>query len=146
MSKIKAKLISSTKGLLIFESADYTSLKDGEFYTVDIKPYKTSRSLESNSKLWASIQELAFRTGNEPMDIYIAALEHANVKYEWIAALEEAEDSLKTVYRAVKPQGIVTTEDNKQLVRYKCWIGSSKFDQSEMCRLIDYVERKLYEY
>lgn len=143
--RFKAKLLSNKKGLLVFETDVFNDFVEDSFYSVEIKPYKTSRSLEQNAKLWALIQELADRTGNDTMDIYIASLEHANAKYEWIACLEEAEDGLRKCFRAVKPFGTVTTADNKTLIRYKCWIGSSKFDVSEMCKLIDFVERELYE-
>ena len=143
--KFKAKVVSNKKGLIILETDIMTDFREGEFVRAEIKPYKSSRSLEQNNKLWALIQELADKTGNDTMDIYISALEYANVKYEWIACLEEAENDLKKCFRAVKPYGTVTTQDNKTLVRYKCWIGSSKFDVSEMCKLIDFVERELYD-
>ncbi len=140
--KLKAKL-TNTKGLLLLDTdCDVSSISDG-FYTVDLKPYRSCRSLEQNSKLWATIQELANITGNDSMDIYIAALENADAKYEWIAALESAEDDLKRVFRAIKPYGVLTTENGTQLIRYKCWIGSSKYNTEEMCKLIDFVEREL---
>lgn len=143
--KLKAKIVSNKKGFLILETDIMTDFREGEFVRVEIKPYKSSRSLEQNSKLWALIQELADKTGNDTMDIYISALEYANAKYEWIACLEDAEDDLKKCFRAVKPYGTITTEKGKILIRYKCFIGSSKFDVTEMCTLIDFVERELYD-
>lgn len=140
--KFKAE-IKRTKNLLLIDPFDDLSSVNDGIYTVDIRPYRKSRSIEQNSLLWALIQELAEKTGNDTMDIYIAALESADAKYEWIAALESAEDDLRRVFRAIKPFGVLITENGKELIRYKCWIGSSKFDTAEMTKLIDFVEREL---
>lgn len=143
--KLKCKLLENEVGKLIFQNEyKFADLPINEYYTVEIRPYRTSRSLEQNAMLWALMSELADKTGNDVMDVYISALEQANAKYTWIATVEEAENSLKKCFRAVKPFGTITTSDNKTLIRYKCWIGSSKFDTAEMGKLIDYVERTLY--
>ena len=138
------EILGFKNGVLRIKTTDNVSSLIGQC-TVDIRPYRNARSLLQNAKLWACIQELADNTGNDIMDIYIAALEHCNAKYEWIAALEEAEDDLKRVFRAVKPVGTVTTAKGQVLIGYKCYIGSSKYNKEEMARLIDFVERKLYE-
>lgn len=144
--KLKCKLIKNEMNKLVFEN-DYrfADLPINQYYSLEIKPYKSSRSLEQNALLWALITQLADKTGNDTMDVYISALEHANAKYTWIATVEEAESTLKKCFRVVKPFGTITTSDNKTLIRYKCWIGSSKFDVEEMTKLIDFVERTLYE-
>ena len=137
--KIKGKLKRCSQHSISFDIPYNVELELGKDYTLEIKPYKSSRSLEQNNLLWGIIQQISDETGNEPMDIYIDALEQANAKYEWIGALPEAEDSLKKVFRAVKPVGTFTSPKGVEMVTFKCWIGSSKFDTAEMTKLIDYL-------
>lgn len=136
--KIKAKLLTNRAGVITLDAGYKVLLPESEYYTVEIKPYKSSRSLEQNSMLWGLIQQISDETGNDPMDVYISALENANAKYEWLATYVD-ENELNKVFRAVKPYGTVKTEQGKELIRYKVWIGSSKFDTTEMTKLINYV-------
>lgn len=138
--KTKAFLKEIKNNELTFKIDDFLpDVKTNEYYRLEISDYKSSRSLDQNSMLWGIIQSISKETDNEPMDIYISALEKANAKYEWIAGLESIEDELKKCFRAVKPYGTVTTENGKELIRYKVFYGSSKFDTAEMKKLIDYV-------
>ena len=144
--KINAELIKCEAGMLIFAYNGFTpELECEKKYTIDVKEFKSKRSIEQNSMLWGIIKQISEVTHNEPMDVYISALEHANAKCDWIAGLEEIEDILKKNFRAVKPYGTFLTEDGKQLVRYKVWIGSSKFNTKEMTILIDYLLSVAYE-
>lgn len=137
--KILAKLKSNKNGILSFETTCNLPLESEKLYTLSINTYKSNRSLEQNSLLWGIIQQISDETGNDPMDVYVDALENANVKYEWIGALAETENSLKAIYRAVKNYGTFLTDKNVELVRYKCYLGSSKFNSKEMTALIDYL-------
>lgn len=143
--KIKGKLKRCSNNNISFDIPYNVGLELGKDYSLEIKPYKSSRSMEQNALLWGLIQQLSDETGNDPMDIYISALESANAKYEYIGALPQAEDSLKKVFRAVKPIGTFTSPKGVEMVTYKCWIGSSKFDTSEMTKLIDFVMQKASE-
>lgn len=145
--KLQGHLIKCESGVLLFDLEGFTpDLEIDKKYNIDIKPYKTSRSLDQNRLMWAIIQQIAEETQNEPMDIYIAGLEHANAKCVWMAGLENTENELKKNFRAVKAYGTIMTEDNIELIRYKCFIGSSKFDSKEMAVLINYFISKAYEY
>ena len=137
--KLKGKLKRCSHNVITFEIPYNVKLDLGKDYTLEVKPYKSSRSLEQNSLLWGIIQQISDETGNDPMDIYIAALENANAKYDYIAALPQAEDDLKKVFRAVKPLGTMMTPKGVEMTTFKVWIGSSKFDCAEMTKLIDYV-------
>lgn len=142
--KFNGKMKKTSKHQLTVDFyTDLPSFDESKVYTFDIKERKNKRSINQNSLLWKLISELAILTDNEPMSIYISALENANAKYEWIAGLPNIENELKRNFRAVQPYGTVTTEDGKELVRYKVYIGSSKFDSSEMTKLIDYVQTQL---
>ena len=136
--KIVANLTKNTNGVLAFKTDSYTApLKVGTRYNIEFKVYKSSRSLEQNRMMWAIIQDIAKETGNDEMDVYIVGLEHVNAKSDFILALPETEINLRKAYRAVK---IMESREynNKQMYVYKCYIGSSKFDTSEMTKLIDY--------
>ena len=143
--KIRGKLKRLQNHNISFELPYNVELELGKDYTIEIKPYKSSRSLEQNALLWGLIQQISDETGNDPMDVYISALESANAKYEYIGALPQAEDSLKKVFRAVKPIGTFISPKGIEMITYKCWIGSSRFDTSEMTKLIDFVMQKASE-
>jgi hypothetical protein len=122
----------------------FQGLVTGLVYDLDIKEHKANRSLEQNRMIWGIIQQIAQKTGNDEMDIYISGLEAANVKYEFILALPETETALKRTFRAVKPYGtrlVKVGEKELEMVCYKCYIGSSKMDTQEMTLLLDYFIR-----
>jgi len=113
--------------------------KDVE-YSVEIKKVKSKRSLQQNKYLWALIRELALKTREDDMDIYIKLLIETNAEFEYIWAMEKTESSLKKVFRAVKrikPQKIKDSDG----WLYKCYIGSSKFTVDEMNHLLDTLIR-----
>ena len=144
--KFMGTVLSKDNGKLIIKTDAHLSAVDVNVpCSIDIRPYRGQRSLLQNAKLWACLQELADTTGNDLMDIYITALEECGAKYEWIAAAPNTIDSLRQVFRAVKPFGTITTSKGQQLVAYKCFIGSSRYDTKEMAKLIDFVERNLNE-
>ena len=137
--KIKGRLKRCSNNVISFEMPYDVKLELGKDYSLEIKPYKSSRSLEQNALLWGLIQQISDETGNDPMDIYISALENANAKYEFLQGLEEIENELNKVFRAVKPVSSFINEKGNTIVTYKVWFGSSKFDTAEMTKLIDYV-------
>lgn len=137
--RIKGRLKRCNNNVISFEIPYNVGLELGKDYTLEIKPYKSSRSLEQNALLWGLIQQISDETGNEPMDIYIAALESADAKYDYLQGTEEVEDSLRKVFRAVKPLNSFVNEKGNNIVTYKVWYGSSKYDVSQMTKLIDYV-------
>lgn len=139
--KIQGKLKRCSHNVITFELPYNVSLELGKDYNIDIKPYKSSRSLEQNALLWGLIQQISDETGNDPMDVYVSALENANAKFEWLYGLPETEERLKKVFRAVKPMGTCLSPKGKEMIAFKCWVGSSKFDTKEMTKLIDYVMR-----
>lgn len=137
--KIRGKLKRLSQNNISFEIPYNVGLELGKDYTLDIKPYKSNRSLEQNSLLWGLIQQISDETGNDPMDIYISALIEANVEYEDLWAIPKTENTLKAAFRAVKPICSTIGQNNVKYIKFRCWIGSSKFDTAEMTTLIDYV-------
>lgn len=143
---IKAKLVSNRGGLLVLETEYPVALSTDSFYRVDIKPYKSSRSLEQNALMWEIITQIANATeGADKWDIYVSGLEKANVEYDYLACLPEAQESLKSVFRAIKPMGVMPTPNGKQLTVCKCFTGSSKYNSKQMTDLIEYFTDWLNE-
>lgn len=125
-------------------------IQAGELYTIEIKPYKTSRSNEQNRLMWAIIQEIATVTCNDEMDVYCAGLEAMNIQADYIMGLPETEERLRRIFRAVK---IMENREynGKTMTVFKCYTGSSKFNVDEMTKLIDFFlklaeENGIYEF
>lgn len=116
---------------------------------IEIKPYKSQRSLEQNRLLWALLGKMANAlSGNKRKvstdECYCAMLEEANVSYDYLLALPEAEPMLRETFRAVRKidERVV---NGKKLNLYKYFIGSSKFNTQEMTELIEATLDKLAE-
>lgn len=113
-------------------------------YQLEIKELKSTRTLQQNRYMWSLIHEISKQQEMDDMEVYIQALEEANAKYEYIMAPEEAEENLKKGFRAVK---ITRPEihNGKKFYIYKCFLGSSKFNVTEMKQLIDVIVGWCYE-
>ncbi len=137
--------IDKTKAMLSYEETKACNKK----LQVEVKPYRSQRSLEQNKALWWLLGKMADsmsgskdKTSTE--ECYAVVLEEANVSYDFILAPAEAEKKLKEVFRVVIKIG--TREVNaKELNMYKVFIGSSKFDTKEMTELIEITLRILDE-
>ena len=137
--RLKARLVRYINGELTFKIPYNVGLELGKDYEIDLRPYKSKRSLEQNNLLWGIIQIISDKTGNDPMDIYIDALKKAGAKFEILAILPKAEDMLRKQFRAIKPIGTITTDDGIEMLQFMCFYGSSTFNSKEMTVLIDKV-------
>lgn len=105
-------------------------------YQIELKEFKSKRSLEQNKKMWALIHEIAKETGADDLEVYIGILERADVKSEYLITASDMESSLKKSFRAVK--FIRMQEVNgKDCYVYKVYIGSSKMNTKEMSELLE---------
>ncbi len=122
--------------------------KDAKFQ-VELKPYKSKRSLEQNNLLWALLGKLAEATSGKNTktsteECYMAMIEEANITCEYLAALPSSEPFLRESFRVVKKVG-EREVGGKTLNMYQCYIGSSRFDTKEMTLLIETVLDRLAE-
>ena len=130
-------------GLLAFnETKDVAKLE------IDVKPFKSARSLEQNRMLWALLSKMAkavscHNTTVTREECYCIMLEEAGVKYDYLLALPETENELRKSFRAVRNMGITREVNGKELTMYQYFIGSSKFNTKEMTELIEAVLDKL---
>lgn len=131
--------------LVAFEEVYRQGLK----LEIEVKPYKGKRSIEQNKLLWALLGKLAIAMSGRKNKIsseecYCIMLEEANVKYDYLLALPEAEPLLKKTFRVVRKVG-VREVNGKELNLYQYFIGSSKYDTKEMSELITAVLDRLEE-
>jgi hypothetical protein len=116
---------------------------------VEDKPHKSQRSLEQNRLLWALLGKMAVaQSGNKRQvsteECYCEMLEEANVSYDYLLALPEAEPMLRKSFRVIRKMG-EREVNGKTLNLYQYFIGSSKFNTQEMTELIETTLDKLAE-
>lgn len=125
-------------GLLAFNET-----KDIAKFEIDVKQFKSARSLEQNRMLWALLEKMSKATAFTKEECYCTMLEEAGVKYDYLLALPETEKELRKSFRAVRNMGITREVNGKELTMYQYFIGSSKFNTKEMTELIEAVLDKL---
>lgn len=108
---------------------------------VEIKKYRSSRSLEQNNLFWALCTKIALEThGAKTRDcveeVYCQLLEQANAQSEYLLALPETEEMLRRTFRVVRERGERLFNGKKMKV-YQYFPGSSKFNVAEMNELIE---------
>ena len=114
-------------------------LDEEKVYSVEIKEAKSKRSLAQNRYFWLLMHEIDVAMNGRPNDeeeVYAMCLELANVKFDYIGALPEAEPKLRQCFRAVKYIKDIDL-NGKPGRMFKVFIGSSKMDTKEMSLLID---------
>lgn len=119
-------------------------------YEVDIKEYKSKRSLEQNRYLWLLITEIAKKEngGIANQDnitaTYCNLLEKANAKFDFILCPQNAIKEFKKRFRAIRINGTYTIE-NVEYMQLQVFYGSSTMNTKEMSNLIDCVLDYAYE-
>ena len=139
--KIISEIQKADDGVLILNYNGFLSeeLDLNKLYQIEIKEYKGKRSIEQNATAWLIISKIAEVTQNDKWQIYTEALRQAGQKAEYILALPQAEKQLKSVYRVVEVLDETREVNGVTLTIFKCYLGSSKFNSSEMAKFIDYL-------
>ena len=118
-----------------------SDLDKDKVYKIELKEVKSQRSIQQNKYLWSLIRELSLKTQEDDWDLYVKLLESANASYTYIWALESAEETLRSSFRAIKKMGVreVIGGDGKLVsgFQYKLYEGSSKFNTQEMALLLE---------
>ena len=124
--------------LLIENLYQDLDLDPEKHYIMELKEIKSKRTLQQNKYMWALIHKIAQHEEQTEVEIYTSALEEANAKYIYLLGIPEAENELRKNFRAVK---VVrpTYENGKEYFVYKCFVGSSKLNTKEMCKLLDII-------
>ncbi len=109
-------------------------------YTLEIGEVKSKRSINQNNYLWALIHEITRHpnaSSDNDWDMYCILLSMADAKYEYMVCLVEALETIKQEVRALQVLGYESRENGTKWARCKVFIGSSKMNKEEMCKLID---------
>jgi hypothetical protein len=147
--KLKEPVIDFRTGrlTLLFETYDdfreaYEELKDKDKLSLEIKPYRAKRSLDSNSYLWILLEKLADKMGTTRWKAYLKSLE-SHGAFEYIPLREKDIYLAQSVFRIVRDRGSQEVEDKRGNVEIlhtlQCFKGSSKYNSKEMSRLIQGV-------
>jgi hypothetical protein len=128
-----------------------------ELVTVEIKKYRSQRSLDQNRFMWALLTMLAdamnagMKRGVTAEDCYIDLLIESGVSYTYLFIPSRDERIIEKAcsgFRATKICGAYTLSDSGkplQGTRVQCFFGSSKFDTKEESQFIDSILDKLAE-
>lgn len=125
-------------------------LDQSKKYEVDIKEYKSKRSLEQNRYLWLLITEITKRenggraTSDDLIITYCNLLEQANAKFDFLLIQNKAISEFKKRFRAVRFINHVKIKGILYAQIQAFW-GSSTMNTKEMSQLIDTTLEYAYE-
>ncbi|WP_050636152.1 recombination protein NinB [Candidatus Stoquefichus sp. SB1] len=95
--------------VLAIESPTPIQIDESKKYKIDIAEYRSKRSLEQNSYMWALLTEIDKKINggkaNNPVEIYIQCLERAHAKSNFYLCVEDGLDMLKRQFRATREIG-----------------------------------------
>lgn len=101
----------------------------------------SSRTIRQNNLMWSILTEIdkgmnGYSTENNRWDIYTMGIEQLGAEYKDVELTREAVDVFKTQFRKCR---VIEEYANKVILR--CFVGSSRFNKSQMGELIDWFIR-----
>ena len=121
------------------QAQELSSLEfDGKVFSVEMKVRKSQRSILSNRYMWALLAELERVTKEPAFDWYVKALIQTGAVVDYVWGTVDTEETLKKSFRAVVKVKPYKIKDSDGWL-YRVIVGSSKFNNQEMCDLIDTV-------
>lgn len=137
--------LTKRKQILSFELSEdfrdyYDEFKDKELI-LDIKPKTSRRSLNANAFFWATLNDIAAVTGEKPTDIYRTFIRDVPDNNTVICVASKKAEAFREQWEA---QGLGWVCDyfhrparDERATTLQCYVGSSRYDRSQMSRLID---------
>ena len=110
-------------------------VKAGKLLSVEVKPYRRHRSLDSNALLWLLLEKLAAALHTTKDELYLQVLERYGV-FTHVIVKPQAVERMMAEWRTVRNLGEVTINGQKG-VQLQCYFGSSTYNTTEMARLIE---------
>lgn len=114
-------------------------------YSLEVKEFRKSRSLDANAKLWALINEMSVILRLPPEDIYQGYIPDVGGNF-WIAPVKEEEIQERSadwcrghIGRMVDDMGPCRLSELKGYRNLKMYRGSSEYDVPTFSRLLDLV-------
>ena len=107
----------------------------GKRLSVEVKPERKHRSLDSNAYAWVLMGKLAAALRSTPDEVYLSMLRDYGV-YTHVLVAPDAAERMEQTWRLCRNLGKVTVK-GRTSVQLQCYYGSSTYDTAEMARLID---------
>lgn len=135
------------KPLLTFEidrMADVnniSTLEKDEKLKIKITKQGSNRTVYQNNLMWGIIAEIDRAENGIPTeegrwDIYTYGIEYMGIEYEDYLIPKAALKAIKKGFRATR-----VIEDMGEQLQVRCFVGSSRFNKSQMADLIEYFIR-----
>ena len=99
--------------------------------------FRDKRSLNANALLWKCCTSLADILHVSKDEVYLKALMDYGENI-YIAAVPEAERSLRATFKEVIPLGMHNI-NGQRFMNFRCVLGSSQYNTEQMSRLLDGV-------
>lgn len=137
---VKIKILQNN--ILALKMNRPIDLDPSKRYEVNLKEYKSKRSLEQNRYLWLLITEIAkienggIANQDNITETYTNLLEMANAKFTFLLLPNEAINEFKKRFRAIRVNGTVTIK-GVEYTQIQAFYGSSTMNTKEMSQLID---------
>ena len=120
---------------------DITTLEKDEKLKIKISRQGSNRTLYQNNLMWGIIAEIdrvenGIPTEEGRWDIYTYGIEYMGIEYEDYLIPKAALKAIKKGFRATR-----VIEDMGEQLQVRCFIGSSRFNKTQMGELIEYFIR-----
>ena len=131
--------------LEVNEVNDFKQLVDDmnglEKLSIEIKPYRAKRSLDSNAYCWILIDKLAEKLNYSKLDVYREYIKHIGGNSETVCVKTQAVDRLCKGWSQNGIGWLTETFPSKieGCTNVILYYGSSTYDTAQMSRLIDHI-------
>jgi hypothetical protein len=131
--------------LEINELNDFKQLVDDmnglEKLSIEIKPYRPKRSLDSNAYAWVLIDKLAEKLNYSKVDVYREYIKYIGGNSETVCVKTQAVDRLCKGWQSNGIGWLTETFPSKLegCTNVILYYGSSTYDTAQMSRLIDHI-------
>ena len=120
---------------------DITNLDKNERLKLKITRQGSNRTLYQNNLMWGIIAEIdrvenGIPTEEGRWNIYTYGIEYMGIEYEDYLIPKEALKAIKKGFRATR-----VINDLGEQLQVRCFVGSSRFNKTQMADLIDYFIR-----
>ena len=120
---------------------DIATLQKDEKLKIKISKVGSNRTVYQNNLMWGIIAEIdrvenGIPTEDGRWNIYTYGIEHMGIEYEDYLIPKEALKAIKKGFRATR-----VIEDMGEQLQVRCFVGSSRFNKSQMAELIEYFIR-----
>lgn len=117
------------------------TLEKDEKLKIKISKQGSNRTVYQNNLMWGIIAEIDRAENGIPTeegrwDIYTYGIEYMGIEYEDYLIPKEALKAIKKGFRATR-----VIEDMGEQLQVRCFVGSSRFNKSQMAELIEYFIR-----